>query len=96
MLNGCSSAKEARNIRNTDIGGLETTPQLIIYRVNKNSEAKKNSNNRYDLNLEEDIVGFVINIPGGRRGSNYVEKISIHIDNRIFDDQGDLEGTNED
>lgn len=96
VVNGCSSSKEARIIRNTDISNLETTPQLIIYRVNKKSEAGKNAKNRFPLDLEEDIAGFTINIPGGRRGSNYVEKISIHIDNTIFNDQGDLEGTNED
>ena len=95
-VNSCSTAKDARNIRSTNIGGLETTPQLIIYRVSKNSESKKNAKNRYPLNLDEDPVGFMINIPGGRRGSDYVEKVSIHINNDIFDDQGDLEGTNED
>ncbi|MFW2491721.1 Z1 domain-containing protein [Clostridium chromiireducens] len=92
---------QARILRNSEKAGLETTPQLIIYRVYKNSKVnvKENSDTkfkRYDLNLDEDIVGFVINIPGGKRGTTYVEKLYIPIKNDTFDDQGDLEGTDED
>ncbi|NFG28703.1 endonuclease [Clostridium botulinum] len=93
-INNCKS-KEVRILRNGNMSGLDMTPQLIIYRVCGSSKASDKAKNRYDLNLEDDIVGLCINIPGGRRGTNYVETVSIHIKNNIFDDQGDLEGTNE-
>lgn len=92
----------AKVIRNSEKAHLEMTPQLIFYRVYRKSAIKKsgkdkeNKSERYDLNLDEDIVGFVINIPGGKRGTTYVEKLHIPIKNDTFDDQGDLEGTNED
>lgn len=84
-------AKELRNFT-----GLDTTPQLLIYMIDKNSKAREGSQTRYDLNAVEDIVGICLNIPGGKKGANYAERVSIHIDNNPFDDEGDLEGTNED
>ena len=57
---------------------------------------KKGSETREDLNAVEDIVGICMNIPGGRRGTDYTATVSIHMDNTIFNDEGDLEGTNED
>ena len=66
------------------------TPQLLIYMIDKNSKADSKSN-REDLNAPEDIVGLCLNIPGGKRGTNYAAKISIRIENDIFDDKGDLE-----
>lgn len=94
-INNCKS-KEARILRNGNMSGLNMTPQLIIYRVYGRSKASDKAKNRYDLNLDDDIAGLCINIPGGKRGTNYVETVSIHIKNDIFDDEGDLEGTNED
>lgn len=95
-INKCTTASEAKVIRNTNVGFVETIPQLIIYRVTKDSKPSKKSENRVPLNIEEDIVGFEINIPGGKRGTNYVEKVSIKINNDIFDNKGDLDGTDED
>lgn len=92
-INNCSS-KELRGIRNEKVE-LRMIPQLIIYRVYSKSKVSDRVKNRYDLNLDEDIVGLYINIPGGRRGTDYVETVSIHIKNDIFDDKGDLEDTNE-
>lgn len=76
-----------------DKSGLETTPQLIIYRIDKDSKAK--SKTREDLNAVEDIIGLCIYIPGGRIGTNYVSTISINLKNDVFDGDADLEGTNE-
>lgn len=94
-INKCKS-KEVRILRNGNKSGLDMTPQLIIYKVSGRSKASNTNKNRYDLNLDEDIVGLSINIPGGKRGTNYVETVSIHIKNDIFDDEGDLDDTNED
>lgn len=83
-------AKEIRSLV-----GLDTTPQLIIYMIDKNSKSILESETREDLDAVEDIVGLCMNIPGGRRGTNYTATVSINLKNDIFDDDGDLEGTNE-
>lgn len=76
-----------------DKAGLDTTPQLLIYRVDKNSKAK--SGTRCDLEAAEDIIGLSIYIPGGRIGTSYASSISIKMKNDIFDGDADLEGTDE-
>ena len=88
------NSKGAKELRS--LAGLDTTPQLIIYMIDKNSKADSKSENRLDLDAVEDIVGICMNVPGGRRGTNYTETVSIHMENDIFNDDGDLEGTNAD
>jgi hypothetical protein len=63
------SIKRIGEIRKS--AGLEHTPQLIIYRIDKDSKAKEYSsdennpkNARKDLNAKEDIIGLCIRIPG--------------------------------
>lgn len=85
-------SREAKEIRS--LAGLDATPQLLIYMIDKDSLATLKS--RDNLEAVEDIVGICINIPGGRRGTNYTTTVSIHMNNDIFNDEGDLEGTNED
>lgn len=87
-------SKYAKEIRS--LAGLDSTPQLLIYMIDKDSKAPADSETREDLNAVEDIVGICMNIPGGRRGTDYTATVSIHMDNTIFNDEGDLEGTNED
>lgn len=86
-------AKGAAGLR--DKSGLDTTPQLIIYRVDKNSKAQSGSS-RKDLEAKEDLIGISIYIPGGRIGTSYASTVSIKMDNDIFDGDADLEGTDED
>lgn len=74
-----------------DKSGLSTTPQLIIYRVDKNSKAQENSSTRIDLNAKEDIIGLCLYIPGGRIGTSYTSTVSIKMSNDIFDGDADLE-----
>ena len=76
-----------------DKAGLETTPQLIIYRVDKNSKARGKGVTRVDLNAKEDIIGLCLYIPGGRKGTSYASTVSIKMSNDIFDGDADLEGT---
>lgn len=83
-------AKGAAGLR--DKAGLDTTPQLIIYRVDQHSTG---SGTRLDLNADEDIVGVSIYIPGGRIGTSYASSVSIRMKNDIFDGDADLEGTDE-
>lgn len=84
-------AKEIRSL-----AGLDSTPQLLVYMIDKDSTISGESTTREALNAVEDIVGICLNIPGGRRGTDYTATVSIHMTNNIFDDDGDLEGTNED
>lgn len=73
-----------------DKSGLETTPQLLIYRVDKNSKAKKNSV-RLDLEAPEDLIGLCLYVPGGKNKTNYVSTVSIKMTNNVFDGDTDLE-----
>lgn len=86
-------AKDAKGLRrDADLG---TVPQLIIYIIDKESDTARNSETRKKLNVNVDIAGLCINIPGGKKGNDYAATISIPIENTIFDDDGDLEDINE-
>ena len=63
--------------------------------IDKNSKAKTGTS-RNDLNAKQDIVGICISIPGRKDGKNYASKVSIKMDNNIFNDEGDLDNKNED
>ena len=79
-----------------DKSGLATTPQMIIYCVDKNSRvSRKNTGTRIDLNAPRDIIGLCLYIPGGKIGVNYTSKISIKMKNDLFDGTADMEGTDE-
>ena len=89
-------ARGAAGLR--DRAGLATTPQLIIYRVDKDStvsQRAKHYGKRDDLAAADDIIGISIYIPGGRIGTSYASSVSIKMKNDIFDGDADLEGTNE-
>lgn len=87
---GTSDFKKLRNDR-----GLEKTPQLIIYIIDKHSKAAKNATSRVDLRAKADIVGFCINIPGGKKGTNYATELTVKLDETNIFYEGDLENTNE-
>ncbi len=73
-----------------DKAGLNTTPQLIIYRVDKNSKASDGTT-RIDLDAPVDLIGLCLYIPGGKRGINYTSTVSIKMSNDLFDGDADLE-----
>jgi hypothetical protein len=85
-----SISKGAAGLR--DKAGLDTTPQLIIYRVDQHSTG---SGTRRDLEAKEDVIGISIYVPGGRIGTSYASSVSIKMKNDIFDGDADLEGTDE-
>lgn len=71
--------------------GLEKTAQLIIYRIDKGSEARKNTNSgnadtvnensqRYDLEFSEDIIGISILIPG-KKNKSLARKLTVDLRN---------------
>ena len=60
--------------------GLLKTPQIMLYRIDKNSKNSTSSKTREDLNTKYDLAGIYISIPGGVKGQNYVTHLTIKID----------------
>ena len=80
-----------------DKAGLETTPQMIIYRVDKDSKtAGEKVTSRVNLDAPCDLIGICLYIPGGRIGVSYASTVSIKMKNDLFDGDADMEGTDED
>ena len=79
-----------------DKSGLETTPQLLIYRVDRNSKAMGSGDTRVDLNAPTDLIGLCLYIPGGKIGTSYASTVSIKMKNDLFDGDADLEDTDAD
>jgi len=78
--------------------GLERIPQLLIYRIDKNSEANKEvinkkSPKRYNLNFDEDIIGMSIYVPGVQTVNSFAKKLTVRIsdEEEKFIDEGDTE-----
>jgi len=72
---------------------LEKTPQLLIYRISKESKATKESTARKDLEAEADIIGISIWIPGVRdsKGNkNYATKVQVDLRHMNIDNGSDL------
>ena len=76
-----------------EMAGLGAVPQLIIYCIDKKSKAKSTSSKRRSLNLDTDMIGLSIRIPGGKKGKDYVTYITIRIPERenIMGDIGEIE-----
>lgn len=76
-------------------GGLEITPSLVIYIVDKESKVsmKNGGSKRHDLNAAEDVIGISLNIPGERINENYA--CSVMIDLKKYGLGSDIEGEDE-
>lgn len=94
IIDYLSSGESKGAMAYRDKSGLETTPQLLIYRVDKNS--KSNGSSRVDLNAPEDLIGLCLYIPGGRIGTSYASTVSIKMKNDLFDGDADLEDADAD
>lgn len=90
-LKNSSSEAMMRSIRNRH--GVGDIPQLLIYRIDKNSKPKLNNSNRYPLDAKEDIIGINIMLPG-RVGNktNHTTYISIKPADLIDEIGEDVEG----
>lgn len=79
-----SSINSKTKMTNKNIGeirknaGLELTPQLLIYRIDKDSK-KGEKGEREDLDFSEDIIGISLYIPGKQVGSNYAKALTVKI-----------------
>lgn len=65
--------------------GLQTTPQMMLYRISKDSKSNEKSRTREDLNTPYDLAGIYISIPGGRRSENYVSHLVISLEDNFID-----------
>lgn len=67
--------------------GLESTPQLLIYVIDKDSKPNENNQtNRLPLDAKEDVVGFSINIPGFSDRKSTVQSITIKLKPKEMDE----------
>lgn len=72
--------------------GMGSTPQLVVYVIDKNSVPKDNLINRYPLNSPRDVAGFSINIPGYRKNRSTIASWTIRpSQNQDFAEQEDGE-----
>lgn len=58
---------------------MSSVPQLIVYRIDKDSVAQKGSGNREDLSLETDIIGLYISVPGEKVSDSFSKQITINL-----------------
>ncbi|MFI8492683.1 Z1 domain-containing protein [Peribacillus butanolivorans] len=79
--------------------GLGKTPQLLIYRINKDStpanvqdEKVAPQNKRHDLKAEEDLIGVSLFIPGHKSGRNLATKLTIILQNPLEASNEEVEG----
>mgnify|MGYP003557758336 CR=1 FL=1 len=90
LIDHCTSG-QVKGLRSK--AGLATTPQLILYFVDRNSKVKCKSVTRKDLDAPEDLAGYCLNIPGGKAGQNCAASVAIRLSSVPFDGEADLEGT---
>lgn len=76
-INTAIAAEDVELIRTE--AGLERTPQLIIYRIAKDSTARQKTENREDLNAAEDIIGLCISIPGVKPRTGIAGALTVKI-----------------
>lgn len=93
VSNGSLTASRARVREVREKVGLEKTPQILIYRINKNSEARNDSSLRSNLDFTEDIIGISLLIPG-KKNKNLAKKLTINLKEDTIEDlnDGDLGG----
>lgn len=65
--------------------GVGNIPQLIIYRIDKDSKARQKNkeldspNRRIDLNFIDDPIGVYINVPGETKSGAYAKALTVNI-----------------
>jgi hypothetical protein len=81
------SNKDIKEVRS--MYGLGNTPQMIIYRIDKDSKARGTKSNenqsRVDLNFHRDIIGVYISVPGDSTGSPHAKGLSVVLENSDID-----------
>lgn len=73
--------------------GYKDVPQLLIYRIDKDSQLAKNSTKRAPLNLVEDAIGINIVLPGASRSTNNVKYIANDLTEQVEEAEFEEEDT---
>lgn len=82
LENTTEKSKTINYVRIRETLGLDKTPQLVIYRIDKDSQPR--SNNREPLGIDSDLIGLFVSIPGQKTKNNVV-KVTTKIE-RIPDE----------
>lgn len=89
-----SSMAYVREVRKK--AGLGNTPQIIIYRINKDSKPDpkpdKSERRRHPLEAKEDIIGINLYIPGQSNGKTLAASLTIELPESPETEYGDIEG----
>lgn len=66
---------------------MNKVPQLVIYKIDKNSEVRDSSDkvNRYQLGINTDLIGLFIQIPRGDKRINYSTSVTVDLDDYEFE-----------
>lgn len=67
--------------------GVDRTPLIIIYRIDKNSKKREKSEDRVDLNFSCDIIGLQIVVPGETINKNFCKKLTIQLPEKDKEDE---------
>lgn len=68
--------------------GVADIPQLVIYRIKKNSTVMNGDrNNREDLNFSSDIIGIQICIPGEKYNSGFCRRLTVYLPEKDIEDE---------
>lgn len=61
--------------------GLEKTPSLVLYVIDKDSKYEGTSKvrRRYDLDVDTDVAGISLNIPGEKINEDYASSVAIDL-----------------
>jgi hypothetical protein len=84
-VKGTKNISEVKEIR--ERYGYDEIPQLVIYRIDKNSSPIGESKTRKPLDFSEDVIGISLMIPGLRSGSNIAKKVTVKLENQAEDNQ---------
>ena len=73
--------------------GLGNTPQLLLYRIDRNSAPDPETEERMKLGTPEDLIGISIWMPGGKPAANqsFSTHVSVRIPEELKSDMDDLE-----
>lgn len=75
--------EQVRKIR--EQAGLGKTPQLILYRIDKNSRPMSSESTREPLGVDQDIIGVSIWIPGVEAKKNLGKRLTVKITKEHID-----------
>ncbi len=67
--------------------GADKTPLLILYRIDKDSRKRENSDSREDLNFPCDIFGMQICVPGDQLNKSFCKRLTIHLPEKDQEDE---------